>query len=199
MKNKKLISISLLFISILVGQFAIAAAQMSKSNRRFTPTKLSPPQVLEVGDSLIGFRVGQGSAFDGASVIGGNYEYMFRQNFGIGGQLHYSNYNSAYGFGPYHGEWTYSAWTVLGYGSFHPDIFKVSNLDTFVTGGIAHTFISARWSSNMSFPEPNNADSGSTYLVAYLNARYFFDPQWSVIASIGTGLGTLGLGMDYLF
>ncbi len=48
------------------------------------------------------------------------------------------------------------------------------------------------------FPELT-AKGDSTFLVASLGARYFFDRNLSAIGSLNLGISTLHVGMDYRF
>lgn len=162
-------------------------------------TNLAAPQVLEVGDNLIGVRASQGTAFEGTSVLGFNFENMIAPNFGLGAQLHYANYTNRFNGGGVSGEYNYTALALAATGNMHVDLFKVKNLDTFGTLALARTFLTSRWKSNQDFANPSSADSGTFFLAAYLNARYFVDSKLAVTASVGTGLGTLGFGLDYLF
>lgn len=172
----------------------------SSKKSRMKKMHLREPQVLEVGDSTIGIRAGQGSVFNGSPVLGGNYEYMFRKNWGLGAHFGYSTYDSSVVSGPVTEKWEYTVMTFVLQGSLHADLFQVENLDTYATLGLGRTFVSSKFTSNIrGLPAIGSADGDTTFLVAYLNARYFFDPQFAATASVGLGLGTLGLGLDYLF
>lgn len=160
---------------------------------------LSGPQVLEQGDNLIGVRVNQGGIFADNSVVGLSYERMVRPNLGLGLQARYTSYSNRWSSTFFSGRYDYTATTIAATGNLHADVFKVRNLDTFATAGLGHTFLTSRWSSSDQIVDPGTGDASTTFLLAYINARYFVDSSWSFTASLGTGLGTLGLGMDYLF
>lgn len=194
------------FVALALSTFALTAhaapmvnsAPRSSKKAAADNTNLTP-QVLEVGDSTIGVRASQGTAFEGTSILGLNFEHMVLPNFGLGGQFHYANYNTRYNVGGISGEYNYTVFALAATGNLHADVFKVKNLDTYATLGLSRSFLSSRWKSNQDFGSPGNADSGAFFLVAYLNARYFVDSKLSFTASVGTGLGAIGLGMDYLF
>jgi outer membrane protein W len=182
---------------LLTGINAMAGEKSAKKQAADEPT-LGAPQVLEVGDSLLGARLGQGTDFGGAAALGVSYEYMFHQNFGVNPQLHYSSYSSKISVGPIDGEWDYTAWTLSVQGTFHVDLFKSRNWDPYLSAGIGRSFISSHWKAN-GFDAPAQADSSSTYLLAYANFRYFINSSWGIQASVGTGLGTFSIGIDHLF
>ena len=75
------------------------------------------------------------------------------------------------------------------------------NLDTYFTGGIAHSFINGKFklTNGPEGVEIDNKKSQSTKAIAYFNLRYFVDSKFAFTVSAGTGLGNFGLGMDMLF
>lgn len=161
--------------------------------------EIRAPQVLEKGDTSLGMRLGEGDIFNGEPLVGLNLEHMVSTNVGISGYFGYDNYASDYQVGVLHGEWDYSVFALAAMVNFHADLFKVKNLDTYASLGLGHNFVNSRWTSNAGITPLNNADSSSSFLVAYLNCRYFLNSNWGFDASLGTGLGTFALGADYLF
>jgi hypothetical protein len=185
-------------LTLTVSQNALAFQKSAKKAAADRVT-LTEPQVVEEGDSIFGLRANKGSDFGGATAIGGSYEYMIRPNFGFNTQLDYATYEVNYSVGPITGKWTYKAWALALMGTYHFDLFKVKNLDTFISGGLAHTFLSVSGSNNQGFSMNTGAQTSSTFLVAYANFRYFVDSNWGFTASVGTGLGTASFGVDLLF
>ena len=198
----------LLFGSLLFAAHNVFAAPMvAKSAKKAEADRnsLSAPQVIEVGDNVLGVRAGNGAAFDDATVLGMNFEHIVRPNFGLTLQAHYANYSRkakiTSGFNTVEGDFDNTAWTIVGGGNFHVDMFKVRNLDTYFTGGVAHSFISGKFKLKSGPENVAVADQKSqqTRAIAYFNLRYFVDSKWSFTVSAGTGLGNFGLGMDMLF
>ncbi len=191
----KLLVISALAFST---QFATATGKSAKKMAA-NETNLSAPQVVEKGDNMIGARMGQGDVFDSKPMVGVNYERMLTQNFGVGGMFNYASYTHTFNVGGYRGTWEYDAYAFAAYGSLHADVFKVKNLDTYVTAGVGRTVIRSHWTSNNGLGRYGDVDGDSNYLLAYVNARYFINSAWAFTASVGAPIGTLALGMDYLF
>jgi hypothetical protein len=202
---------------LLTFGFSAQAAEKAASSPRPTATRgdksakkqaadeaklnVDPPQVLEERDFLLGLRFNRGDSFNGTALFGINAEYMLGPNIGINGQIQHGSYTSAFSVGPFSGQWNYKIWTVTALGAFHADLFKLPNFDPYVTVGLGHSFYSVEWSSDVNgLASPNvGAESGSFFVAAYLNFRYFINSAWGVSASIGTGMGLLGLGVDYVF
>lgn len=207
MRSAARLIVPVLLLAFGLAQPSLSLAATAKSTKSVKSAKklaadqqvMHPPQVIEPSDTAIGVRAGQGYNYEGRSVIGVNLERIIRQNFGLGGQVNYARYQTDYAVGPQSGEWKYEAWTFVLYGAFHADVLRVKNLDTFVTTGIAHNVLNSDWQSNTGMANPGHAKGNSTGLMAYLNARYFVDSSLGFTASIGSGVGTLAIGIDYLF
>ncbi len=164
----------------------------------------SPSTPLRDGKSLIGGRLGVGGAFDGALAVGINYEYLYTKEFGFGGQFFYSSYGADMTAGPIQASVSSKAYTFAALGHYHPSFIHVQNFDPYASLGIAHSFVKSEATvsgadvSVASLPGIS-VDSDSTFIVASLSGRYFFDDSLSVVGTLGLGLSTFILGMDYLF
>ncbi len=147
---------------------------------------------------LIGGYTGLGSYNE--MPLGVHFEKFVSPYVGIGGLFQYSSYDEQYYNVGFSGRWNYTATTLAGYAAWHGDVFKVKDLDTFVRGGIGFTSVSSHWESNSGHLYPVNARSGGTtsHLLLQLNARYFINSNVLISGFIGTGIGTLGIGLDYL-
>ena len=202
-----------LFSALLLGSLAFGAgagagvepapgASSPKSAKKAAAedSPLREPEVLEKGDTTVGLRLSQGGVYSGEAMLGANFEHMVTPNIGVGGAFAYGSYNNKFGNGLYNGEWDYTVYSLAVLGNFHADIFKVKNLDTFVTFGLGHALLSSKWRTNDSRQAPLvAADSSTSFFLAYVNARYFLNSKWGLTGSLGTGLGTLAVGVDYLF
>lgn len=204
MKTILLIVLCLASIPGFAANSSSARAKTSKKSSSGIPA----PQGVKMGDALLGLRGAIGSSFEGSAILGANFEYLFHRNFGAGLQVSHSGYSTRFGNEFLTGEYSYNVWVVNAYGSLHADVLKVRQLDTFLTAGLGRTFMSSSVSTvpNPKIPDfamnnslPATAESSAFFLTASVNARYFFMPNLSGVASLGLGLGNVGLGMDYLF
>ncbi len=164
---------------------------------------LRAPQVIEQGDTTLGFRGYQGVNFDDNPLIGGTISHVFRPNFSMGATIAFANYGATMSVGQMDTKVDMSVITGALYGAYHADVFGVKNLDTFVSMGIGRNFISARTRSNVKGADTNipSADivANGNFFTAYVNARYFIDSRWSFVTSLGTGISRWSMGVDYLF
>lgn len=193
-----------LFASILMFGANTSQAAVNKSAKKIEADRvtLTSPAVIETGDNLLGVRTATGAAFDGATVLGANFERIVHPNFGLGLQAHYANYQAKFSMPGIEGEYNNDAWTFVGYGAFHVNVFKVRNLDTYFSAGVAHSVIRGDFKAKVDGPLADKvADikSTRTFGVGYINARYFLDSTFSFTVALGTGLGNFGIGMDVLF
>lgn len=199
-------NLKLIFVLALISTSAMAANSSTGKTKKYyqshSSSSIPAPQSVRPGNSLLGVRGAMGGAFDGSAILGANYEYILQPNIGIGAQVHHSGYSSKFGNAIYNGEWNYDIWVLNAYGAFHVDLFKVKELDTYATAGLGRTFVSSSVkSSSADMPTNEFAATASSgfFLTANINGRYFFTKNLSGVATLGLGLGTLGLGMDYLF
>jgi hypothetical protein len=155
--------------------------------------------VIEEGDTSVGVRVNSGSAFGGNAIFGIGAEHMFTPNFGALGEFHYSGYTTSFGVGTVTGEFKYRVYALSASATFHADFLKAPNFDPYVSLGLGRSFYSVKWSSSAGVAQPLGSDDGGFFLAAYLNLRYFINSNWGVQLSLGTGYGTFGAGVDYVF
>ncbi len=201
-----------LFISLLAslgfggGASADASASAKATEAKRSPKKaaadtlkMKAPQVIEPGDHSLGLRASQGQSYNHQPAFGLQYERLLAPNFGVGAAVHYATYKTSLTVGPITGTWEYRALAVQAFGSFHFDLFKVPNLDTYISAGVGHTSLKSRWSSNSDLPAIAQADGSSSYLTASLGARYFINSEWAFVGALTVPGGALSLGMDYLF
>lgn len=160
---------------------------------------LPAPQVLEKNDVLFGARVNTGSAFGGNAIFGLAGEWMFSDNFGGILEVNHDSYTVDFGSGSTISQFKYTVWAVTAMATFHADFLKATNFDPFVSVGLGRSFYKATWDTTVGTPQPFAADSGGFFVAAYVNARYFINSSWAVMAQLGTGLGTFGFGVDYVF
>ncbi len=188
----------ILFLLVACAFVAPAMAAKSSKKMRADSVAMVAPEVVEASDNLIGLRTTQGSAFDGATVVGLNYEHMVTENFGLGGNLNYAEYDRTLAMPGLTAKYDYEVWTLALTGNFHVNMFKVKNMDTFFTGGIARSRIRGEVSGG---PELRGVDASEdeTKVIAYANLRYFVNSQMGFTVMVGTGLGNFGLGFDALF
>ena len=190
------------FICLLLTVGLPAAHGAGKSAKKLEADRsnLTPPAVIEPGDNLFGVRTNQGAVWDGATVLGLSYERIVAPNFGIGVEGAYANFDRSFKSPVVSGTVETNAWTGVVFGNFHANVFKVKNLDTYFTGGIAHTWLRGDFKAtagNASLGMDTKDDD--TKAIAYLTARYFVDSTFAFSVAVGTGLGNWGLGMDVLF
>jgi outer membrane protein W len=190
-----------LLLTIVIGLIATPAFGAGKSAKKMAADQLNmrEPEVIEKGDHSLGLRANQGSAFDGATMAGLTYEYLVTPNFGIGALLGYAKYDVTVAAGGVSMKSETKATTVALLGNFHVNIFRVRNMDTYFTGGLAHTKFKSEARSNGFGGTIGEAESDENKLIAYGNLRYFVNSNLGFTASVGTGLGNVGLGMDLLF
>lgn len=163
-----------------------------------------PARLPRAHGALLGLRFGQGDAFDGKLSSGLSFEYLYSNNFGFNAQAYYASYGTELTAGPAKLQVKNRAITVAALGNYHPSFIHVPMLDPFLSVGLAHSFVKTTASAaSAEQPElalpPITASGDSTFLVGSLNARYFLDRNLSVLGSLGLGLSTLTLGIDYLF
>lgn len=202
----RIIAALVLFFSVgahAAGFSGATAATGGKSAKKIEAdrnrTAVRSPEVIEQGDNSIGARAFQGDAFDSHPLLGVNFEHMITDNFGVGGAYGYSTYQTTVHAGGFKGTYTYDVHVFAALGSYHFNVFQVKNLDTYVSAGLGRTVLRSEWSSNTGLADQNSADSSSTYLLGYVTARYFINSRLGFTGSLGTPIGTLAVGMDYLF
>jgi hypothetical protein len=193
-------TILLLALVALAPTFASAKEKTAKKKAADEEVvSLPAAQVLEKDDALLGLHVSTGSAFGGNAIFNLQGEWMITPNFGAQLVLSHDTYSTSFGAQTITGTWRYSVWALTALASFHADFLKVPNFDPYITLGLGRSFVSSSWDTNMGTIQPVTSDSGGFFVAAYLHARYFLSSAWAVDAQIGTGYGTFGFGVDYVF
>jgi hypothetical protein len=182
-----------IFTFLFFFSFTVFAAD-KKAAADSNAVNFNEPQVLEVGDQMIGARTGLGNIMGGGPGFGFNYERQITPMMSVGGQLFLSNYSVSF---PGTGSYSYTSTLLIGYGAFHADLAKVKNLDTYGTLGLAYNSLKGSWSSGTGFPDPGTSSGSAISFIVTLNARYFFNSKWAVSGALGN-VGTILLGIDYM-
>ena len=171
-----------------------------------TQTFANKDNVIQVGFGIGG--VYGFSSYDnqtpvfGAFYERGVYEFDFGGVIGAGGFIGYKGYVTKFDVGG-GDEWKYkSAIFVLGArGTFHYDVFKVENLDTY--GAAMITYHVVNQSDNVPdafdpyYDEHNH--SNAAYASLHAGARYYFTPAFGAYAEVGYGVYWLGMGVNFKF
>lgn len=84
-------------------------------------------------------------------------------------------------------------------GTFHYDLFKVENLDTYGGVMIAYHIVNEKqdYPDNIFYDAPNY--SNAAYASIYAGAKYYFVPQVAAFAELGYGVSWLTLGAAFKF
>lgn len=181
--------------TLLFSSLALARSEKKlKADRNAIEFKT--PQVVEKRDTIFGLRTSFGDLNDGGPGAGLHIERMLSEYFGVTGEAYYSKYSQQVGG---LGTFDYTSTILVAYASFHADIFKAKNLDTYISLGVAHSEVSGKISLPPGFPNPGNSQIRDTDLVLFLTGRYFFNSRWAASASLGKNLNTFMIGTDYLF
>lgn len=190
-----------LLLMIAICTTALPAFGAGKSAKKMAADRVSlrEPEVIEKGDSSIGLRATQGAAFDGATMAGLNFEHLVTPHFGLGVLVGYTKYDVTVSVPGFAAKSETEAMTVALLGNFHVNMFRVRNMDTYFTGGLAHTRFETEGRAGGFGRNIAKAETDQTKLIAYVNLRYFVSSNLGFTASLGTGLGNVGLGMDLLF
>ncbi len=162
-------------------------------------------------DNVIGVGFGLGgvygfSSYDTQSpVFGVQYdrgivELKMGGVIGVGGFLGYKSYVDRYNFNNEKYKIRSNIVIIGARGTFHYDVFKVENLDTY--GGAMIAFHIVNESSNL----PNAVDpyydydhASAAYASIYAGAKYYFAPQVAAFAEVGYGVSWLTMGMAFKF
>ena len=165
-------------------------------------------------DNVLGVGFGIGgvygfSSYDAQSpVFGimydrGVYEFKFGGVIGAGGFMGYKTYVDK--IGGYHANGHYDEFrvrsTVLIFGArgtFHYDVFKVDNLDTYGAAMIAFHVVNEK----DDFPDEyhyNDTHSNAAYASLHAGARYYFTDAFGAYAEVGYGVYWLGMGINFKF
>ena len=173
--------------------------------KSFEPRSEATIRGVKPASFLGGARFGQFGANEGALSLGANFEYFYLREFSFALQGHRAAYSTEVSVGDIKMEFSTQAITLALLGSYHFVIPKAPAFDPYLSVGVAHSFVSAKAKLTgvpqefaSSIPAPK-VEGSPTFLVASANARYFLDPNLSVVGSLALGLSTVTVGMDYLF
>ena len=156
------------------------------------------------GDNVLGIGIGLGGVygFSGYNsqtpAFGIHYDHGFRELsmgavIGLGGYLGYKSY--AYDIGinnnNYYDKWSI---TILGArGTFHYDLFKVKNLDTY--GGLMLAFHIVNSTNNLPNGYAYNRNySSALYASLLAGAKYHFTDRFAGFLEAGYGVSWLTVG-----
>ena len=182
----------------------LAGSAMTAMGQNTTETFANKDNVIKLGFGLGG--VYGFSNYDnqtpvfGASYERGIYEFDFGGVIGVGGFMGYKGYVARYA-GPYDEYRIRSAIFILGArGTFHYDVFKVENLDTYGAAMITYHIVNE--SDNIPDiydPYVNYSHSNATYASLHAGAQYYFTPSFGAYAEVGYGVYWLGMGVNFKF
>lgn len=119
---------------------------------------------------------------------------------GVGGFVGYKSIVNKFDLadGTYKDRW--SILVIGARGTFHYDLFKVENLDTY--GGTMIAFHSVSYKKDY----PNNyydyrgkSHGSAAYASLFAGAKYYFAPQVSAYAEVGYGVSWLTMGVAFKF
>jgi hypothetical protein len=157
------------------------------------------------GDNVIGVGFGIGGVYGfnsydtqtpvfGAQYDRGIVELGMGGVIGVGGFIGYKNY--VYKNNNYKDKWGI---TIIGArGTFHYDLFKVKNLDTYAGTMIAFHILS----NTNNIPaqlDPDRSYSNAAYASLFAGAKYYFAPKVAVYAEVGYGVAWLTMGIAFKF
>jgi len=162
-------------------------------------------------DNFIGVGFGLGGVYGlskydtqspvfGAQYDRGIYEFKFGGVLGVGGFLGYKSYANRYD--PNNGNEKYKQrWNIViigARGTFHYDVFKVKNLDTY--GGAMVAFHVVNYTDNLpQYVNYEDDHASAAYASIYAGAKYYFTPQFAAFAELGYGVSWLTMGVGYKF
>jgi hypothetical protein len=155
------------------------------------------------GDNVLGVGIGVGGVYGIGSystqtpVLGVQYdrgivELKMGGVIGAGAFVGYKNY--VYKFGNDRVKW--NIWVIGARGTFHYDLFKVENLDTYGGMMIAFHVVNEDYSENYTTIGRRNYNSAA-YASLMAGAKYYFAPNVAGYAEIGYGVSWLTMGVAF--
>jgi hypothetical protein len=158
------------------------------------------------GDNVIGAGFGIGGVYGFSSyntqtpVFGAQYdrgivELGMGGVIGVGGFIGYKNY--VYKNNNYKDKWGI---TIIGArGTFHYDLFKVKNLDTYAGTMIAFHILS-NTNNYPDYLDPyKRTYNNAAYASLFAGAKYYFAPKVAGYAEVGYGVAWLTMGIAFKF
>ena len=162
-------------------------------------------------DNVIGVGFGLGGAYGfskydtqspvfGAQYDRGIVELKMGGVIGVGGFIGYKSYANRYN--PNNGNDKYKQrWNIViigARGTFHYDVFKVENLDTYGGAMIAYHIVGYNDNLPALYTYEDN-HSNAIYGSIYAGAKYYFAPQVAAFAELGYGVSWLTMGVAFKF
>lgn len=187
----------------VVSDTTRTSAASAESSPQTTTSQENASRLLNETNIALGARLGLG-AVGSFSYAGGTVgfiatgEYRWKEGWGFGGLVGFSRYSwdggSLYSSGSNYSS-SLTHLLILPQVMYHADVFKVKNLDTYVSAGAGYDFVF--WSYNgPANPYINGLNYSSVALSAYANARYFVTDRIALSGSLGWGFGILTAGLD---
>ncbi len=162
-------------------------------------TVFAQSAIPQKGDKIVGVMLAIDDAGGADLGFQGTFELVLLNNLinnegmpnslGAGGTIGFSSSDHNYG------SFTTLAFGVNGY--FHVDILGMDNLDTYVMAMLGFYRMSWNFDSEFDFLEMDNSETDTNFDI-YLGARYYFSPTLAAVIEIGTGFGTIHLGVDLI-
>ncbi|MDQ3051779.1 MAG: hypothetical protein M3Q95_12890 [Bacteroidota bacterium] len=192
-------------IFLVVSAFMIAATSLNAQNTTETFAKK---------DNVLGFGFGIGGVYGITSVSSqspvfgvqydrGIIELGFGGVIGVGGFMGYKSIVDKYDdfTGTYKDKFSILIFGARG--TFHYDLFRVKNLDTYAGSMIAFHSVSHKRDYPNNYPNyngPGRKTPGSAaYPSIFAGAKYYFAPQVAAYAEVGYGVSWLTMGIAFKF
>jgi hypothetical protein len=175
-------TITILFIIIFVSSMVFAQSAILQKGDKIVGGQLA---IDDAGGADLGF---QGTFELGVMNNLLNNEGM-PTSLGVGGTVGFSSSDHTYG--------SFTTLVLGGNGYFHIDILGMDNLDTYIMAMLGFYRMSWNFDSEFDFLEMDNSETDTNFDF-YLGARYFFSPALAAVIEIGTGFGTIHVGVDLL-
>jgi len=189
-----------------VSAFMIAATSLSGQNTTETFAKK---------DNVLGFGFGVGGVYGITSVSSqspvfgvqydrGIIELGMGGVIGVGGFMGYKSIVDKYDdfSGTYKDKFNILIFGARG--TFHYDLFKVKNLDTYAGTMIAFHSLSHKRDYPNNYNNNNNyyyrkSPGSAAYASIFAGAKYYFAPQVAAYAEVGYGVSWLTMGIAFKF
>jgi hypothetical protein len=154
--------------------------------------------VVKANEISAGLRFWQA---DGAASPAAVAAYQYSTVLSLGILVAYSSQTVQTQAGPIQATATSRAISPMAFASGHLPFALLPDLDLSLSLGVGSTWTSSRTSFNIDIGQtPPTSESQAFFLAGTLNARYFFNPAFAVVAQAGAGgLGRLALGVDARF
>ena len=162
------------------------------------------------GDNVVGLGFGVGGVYgfnayhSQSPTFGLQYdraiiELKMGGVIGAGGFVGYKTiaYRDAFGTNYYKQRWNI---VIVGArGTFHYDLFKVNNLDTYGGAMVAVHIINHTENYPDGYGYSKNSHGNAAYASLFAGAKYYFTPAFGVFGEVGYGVSWLTLGIALKF